>query len=93
MTNEPVVSLVLGLIAATAGLLTAFGVDLTPEQIAALGTFAGAALGVAFFVRAKVTPTGKLGGERGQAEPLTLLIYAIVAVILVVLLLKVLDRV
>jgi len=34
-----------------------------------------------------------LSGIRGQAEPLTLLIYVIVVIILVVILLKVLDHV
>lgn len=60
MSNEPVVSLVVGLIAAGAAVLAAFGVPITAEQVAALSGFAAAALGVAFYVRAKVTPTKKV---------------------------------
>lgn len=59
MSNEPVVSLVVGLIAATGALLAAFGVDLTAEQTAALSGFAVAALGLAVYVRSRVTPTRK----------------------------------
>lgn len=59
MSNEPVVSLVVGLIVAGAALLVAFGVPVTGEQVTALSGFAAAALGVAFYVRSKVTPTKK----------------------------------
>lgn len=96
MTNEPVMTLVVALIAAGAGLLAAFGVDVTAEQTAALSAFAVAALGLGVWVRSKVFPVararGKLADERGQAEPVTLLIYVIVAVILIVVLFKVLER-
>lgn len=93
MKQEPVVTLVVALIAAAGGLLAAFGVDVTGEQIAALSTFAVAAIGLAVFVRSRVTPS-KSGrsGDAGQAEPITLLVYVIVAIILVAILLKVLDR-
>ena len=59
MPGEPVVSLVVGLIAAACTLLVAFGVHLSQEQIEALSGFAVAALGVAFYVRSKVTPVRK----------------------------------
>lgn len=96
MTQEPVVTLVVALIAAAAALLAAFGVDITPEQIAALSAFAAAAIGLAFYVRSKVTPTWKLPadretlkarvtGERGTTLVEALLVIFIVLVILVVL--------
>ncbi len=66
MSTEPVVSLILGLIAAGIALLVAFGVDLTTEQIAAITAFATAALGLGVYVRSKVTPTAKLE-EAGRA--------------------------
>lgn len=93
MTREPVVSLVVGLIVAACALLVAFGVPVTPEQVTALGGFAVAAIGLAVWVRSKVRPTAKgEAGEKGQVEPITLLIYVIVAIILIVVLFKVLDR-
>lgn len=60
MSKEPVVSLVLGLIAAGVALLVAFGVDITAEQAGAMATFAGAALALGFYVRSKVVPAKKL---------------------------------
>lgn len=99
MKKEPVMTLVVALIAAAGGLLAAFGVNVTDAQVAALSTFAVAALGLGVWVRSKVRPTAKapagpqsLASERGQAEPFTLLIYVIVVVILVLILLKVLDH-
>jgi len=59
MSNEPVVSLVVGLIATGAALLAAFGVPVTGEQIAALSAFATAAVGVAVYVRSKVSPVNR----------------------------------
>lgn len=81
MRQEPVVTLVVALIAAAGGLLAAFGVDVTGEQIAALSTFAVAAIGLAVFVRSRVTPTPKGSGEKG----LTLVEALIVLLILVLL--------
>lgn len=91
MSNEPVVSLVVGLIAAGAAVLAAFGVPVTAEQIAALTGFAAAALGVAVYVRSKVTPTGKAtpgAGERGLSllEALVVLLLVAVAVLAVIVL-------
>jgi len=71
MPGEPVVTLVVALIAAAGGLLAAFGVDLSAAQIEALTGFAVAALGLAFYVRARVTPTRKRKAgprSRGPAE-------------------------
>lgn len=59
VSNEPVVGLVLGLVAAGVALLVAFGVDITPEQGAAIAGFVAAALGLGLYVRSKVTPTKK----------------------------------
>ena len=59
MKQEPVVTLVLGLIAAGVALLVAFGVDITPGQAGAIAGFAAAALGLGLYVRSKVTPTGR----------------------------------
>lgn len=59
MTNEPVISLVLGLVAAAVALLIAFGMHITEAQGAAIGGFAAAALALGFYVRGKVTPTSK----------------------------------
>ena len=60
MSNEPVISMVVALIAAGGALLAAFGVDLTTDQIAAISAFAVAALALAAWVRSQVTPTAKL---------------------------------
>jgi uncharacterized membrane protein len=98
MKNEPVMTLIVALIVAAGGLLAAFGVNVTDEQIAALSAFAVAALGLGVWVRSKVAPTTKgltmyrARSDRGQVEPLTLLVYVIVFVILLVVLFKVLDR-
>ena len=93
MTKEPVVTLVVALIAAAGALLAAFGVNVSDAQIAAISAFVVAALTLAFWVRSQVTPTKKVGsGETGQAQPLTLLVYVIVIVILVFVLLEVADR-
>jgi hypothetical protein len=102
MKNEPVLVLVTALIVAGGGLLAAFGVNVTDEQIAALSAFAVAALGLGVWVRSKVAPVAKDGPdkalarmrqERGQVEPLSLLVYVIVFIILIVVLFEVLDRV
>jgi uncharacterized membrane protein len=69
-----------------AELVTAVG-----AVVASLLAFAGAWAGSPGDVVSGVPPYR--GTERGQVEPLTLLIYVIVAAILIVLLLKVLDRV
>lgn len=57
MSNEPVIALVLGLVSAAVGLLVAFGVHITEVQAGAVAGFVAAALGLAFYVRGKVTPT------------------------------------
>lgn len=87
MSNEPVVSLVVGMIAAGAAVLAAFGVPVTAEQIAALSGFAAAALGVTFYVRSKVTPTAKAppDGEAGITLIEVLVVLLIVLVVLMIL--------
>lgn len=57
MSNEPVRAAVVGLVTAGLALLVAFGVDLTPEHVAAIVAFVAAAFGVGELVRARVTPT------------------------------------
>lgn len=70
MPGEPVVSMVVGLIAAACTLLVVFGVHLSQAQIEALSGFAVAALGLAFYVRSRVTPTRKRArpASRGPVE-------------------------
>jgi uncharacterized membrane protein len=60
VSDEPVLTAITGLIAATAGLLAAFGVNLTDEQLTALLAFIPAVYAVALVVRHFVTPTKKL---------------------------------
>lgn len=60
VAHEPVLTAIAALLAAAGGLLAAFGVHLTAEQTAAVGAFAAAAVGVAFIVRAHVTPAAHL---------------------------------
>ena len=58
--NEP--ALIAGALQAVIGLLLAFGVELTNEQIGSIMAVSAAAL--AIFVRQSVVPTNKLeGGE------------------------------
>lgn len=57
--NNPV--LVTGFVSALITLLAAFGLNLSAEQVAAIGAFVTAAL--AFVARAKVTPVRKLRRE------------------------------
>lgn len=66
MKNEPVITMVVALIVAAGGVLTAFGVNVTQGQIVALSGLAVASLTLAFFVRSKVTPTAKTK-EAGHA--------------------------
>lgn len=54
--KEPVMTLVLGLVAAGVALLVAFGVGISPEQGAAIAAFVAAALGLGLYVRSKVSP-------------------------------------
>jgi hypothetical protein len=72
VANEPVVALVVALIVAGGGLLAAFGVDVTDAQIAALSTFAVAALGLALYVRSKVTPTAKPMSRRDLKDEINM---------------------
>ncbi|MFL5910753.1 MAG: hypothetical protein ACJ768_09335 [Gaiellaceae bacterium] len=58
--SEPVLAGVTVMIAAVAGVLVAFGVHLTDVQTAALVQLAEAGYGLAFLIRAAVTPTVKL---------------------------------
>lgn len=60
--NEPVMTLVISLVGALLALLAAFGVDLSPEQIGAIGGFVVAALGFGLYVRSKVKPTRNIEG-------------------------------
>jgi adenine-specific DNA glycosylase len=68
MSQEPVMTLIVSLIAASGALLAAFGVEVTPEQIAALSTFAVAAIGLGLWVRSRVTPTCKLAPAREDVK-------------------------
>jgi hypothetical protein len=56
MSKEPVMTLVLSLVAAGVAVLVAFGVDVTQAQAAAVGGFAAAAVGLGLFVRSRVSP-------------------------------------
>jgi hypothetical protein len=86
MTKEPVMSLVLGLIAAAGVMLTAFGVNVTPAQTAAIGGFAVAALALGLYVRSRVTPDTKK--RKARERGLTLLeVLVLLLLVLVVLLL------
>ena len=58
--NEPLVTAIVVLLAATAGLLAAFGVEITSEQRDAIIAFVVALIVVVALVRSKVTPTRKL---------------------------------
>lgn len=68
--NEP--ALVTTTVAALLGLLSAFGLDLTDEQTAAITTIATLAAGI--LTRQQVTPTRKVGAEdvSAPAEPTSL---------------------
>lgn len=88
MNTEPVIALVLGMIAAGIALLAAFGVNVTEEQTAAIGGFAAAALAFGFYVRSKVTPTAKTAGRAGE-RGLTLLEAVIVLLVVAVVVLLV----
>lgn len=59
-SREPVMTLAVSLIAASAAVIVAFGVHLTDEQILALSNLAQAALSLGFYVRSKVTPNPKI---------------------------------
>lgn len=72
--NEPVISMVLGLVAAAVALLIAFGVHITEVQAGAISGFVAAALAVGFYVRSRVSPTAReerssWGSEKGEAVP------------------------
>ncbi len=56
MNREPVLTAVTVLIAATIGLLVAFGVEVTEDQKAAIVAFVVATYVMAGIVRQKVTP-------------------------------------
>lgn len=56
MSNEPVLTAITALVVAAFGVLVAFGVDFTPEQVAASVAFVAAVYGVGVLVRSKVTP-------------------------------------
>lgn len=77
--SEPAV--IAGLVQATLGLLLAFGVDLSQEQVGAI--MAVTAAGLAFVVRANVTPIPAAKNERGDVG----LGEALVLVVLVLLVL------
>jgi hypothetical protein len=62
--NEPAV--VAGVVQALLGLLLAFGVDLSTEQVGAVMAVTAALL--ALVVRSQVTPTRKAPSESGQID-------------------------
>lgn len=68
ITREP--ALILGVLVAAFGVLVAFGIDLSREQIGAVGVFAGAVMALLRFmltpsseVIAQQTPDGPVAGE------------------------------
>lgn len=56
MKNEPVLTVVTGLVVASLALLAAFGVDTTDEQKAAIVGFIAALYAAATLIRSKVSP-------------------------------------
>lgn len=62
MKNEPAV--VSGLILAAIALATAFGLDLSNEQVGAITAFVSAAM--SFVVRSQVTPSVRVSAERDK---------------------------
>jgi 1,4-dihydroxy-2-naphthoate octaprenyltransferase len=69
VTREP--ALVVGLVTAFLGMLSAFGLALTQEQVAAVVAFVGAVLAFAGFLytRGEVTPY-RPPGSRGKKDDL-----------------------
>ncbi len=59
MKREPVMVAIYALVVAGRGLLVAFGVELDATQEAAIDAFILAALGLAWAVRARVTPANR----------------------------------
>lgn len=57
--NEPVIAAILLVIAATIGLLVAFGVQVTAEQREAIEAWVGSVLALGFLVRSRVAPVSK----------------------------------
>lgn len=57
IAREPVVTGIVGLVATFLTVLTAFGVEFTDEQSAAVLGFVGALLALAVLLRSQVTPT------------------------------------
>lgn len=56
MKDEPVLTIITGFVTATIGLLAAFGLDFTTEQVTAIAAFVAAAYTMAILIRSKVTP-------------------------------------
>lgn len=56
MKSEPVLTVITAFVAATLGLLAAFGLDFTAEQTAAIVGWVAAAYGVALLIRSRVSP-------------------------------------
>ena len=79
--NEP--ALVSGAVTAVIALAMTFGLNLSTEQVGAI--LAVVAAGLAFVVRAQVTPTVKTDSETGAGEVVWIL--AVVGVVLLVLIL------
>lgn len=59
MRNEPVLTIITGLVGATIALLAAFGLDFTAEQTAAIVGWVAAVYAAAVLMRSKVRPTGR----------------------------------
>jgi uncharacterized membrane protein YphA (DoxX/SURF4 family) len=80
--NEPAV--VAGVVQALLGLLLAFGVNLSTEQVGAVMAVTAALL--ALVVRSQVTPTRKPAGESGQIDVGTAIVIVVLLLVLLVLL-------
>lgn len=74
--REPVATAtgIAAVVTAGLGVAAAFGLDISPEQIAAIGAFAAALAGLA--ARPAVTPTRKLTGEEGSVPVALILLIA-----------------
>lgn len=56
MKNEPVLTVVTGLVVATLALLAAFGLEFTSEQVAAIVGWIAAVYAAAVLIRSRVSP-------------------------------------
>ena len=69
--TEPVMTLVLALLTAGAGLLAAFGVHLTDAQVFAITQTVEALVALGFWVRSQVEPKAKRAARQVAQTPVT----------------------